>query len=259
MVYLIKQLSAVFVLVTVVGCSTLGYPDKGHGGMAESLQDISLDDYQFSPIMPDEPLGPEHGLRFDWQLAKLQLNALIAEGARWCFPAAVVQALEKQNRIARELEGGLIVDAANDLVIQRRRLNDLEQQLDYVLTQISCSPPNDINSLRSNLETVSDIYELFNIDNQFEVNSAVITPAYMGNLAEAAFILRGQPNLSLLITGHSDITEDPLANNNLANDRAEQVERYLNIFGITKARITKESVDSTLSLYEGTPEAAHFM
>ncbi|AUI85994.1 hypothetical protein BS333_06125 [Vibrio azureus] len=255
MVYTFRQLSVMFFVLTIMGCSSLGYPDKGHGGMAESFQDISMDEYQFSPVMPDEPLGPEHGLRFDWQLAKLQLDALIAEGARWCFPAAVVQALEKQNRIARELEGGLIIDAANDLVIQRKRLNELEQQLDYVLSEISCTPPADITSLRSDLETVSNIYELLNIDNQFAVNSAEINPKYMGHLAEAAFILRGQPSLSLVITGHSDITGDPIHNNKLAQDRAEQVRRYLNIFGIAQARITTESVGDALPLFEGNSEA----
>ncbi|MDW2105587.1 OmpA family protein, partial [Vibrio sp. 1580] len=125
MVNLIRRSVVSGLVVGMFGCSSFDYPDHGQGGLAESYQDISIENYQFSPVMPDEPLGPEHGLRFDWQLTKLHLDALIQEGARWCFPAAVVQALEKQNRIARELEGGLLLDAANDLVIQRRRLNQL--------------------------------------------------------------------------------------------------------------------------------------
>ncbi|MFA0520051.1 OmpA family protein, partial [Vibrio sp. 10N.222.55.E8] len=90
----------------------------------------------------------EHGLRFDWQLTKLHLDALIQEGARWCFPAAVVQAIEKQNRIARELQGGLLLDAANDLIIQRKRLNQLEVKLDFVTAQARCEPPKNETQFR---------------------------------------------------------------------------------------------------------------
>ncbi|MCX2789479.1 OmpA family protein [Vibrio sp. Sgm 5] len=255
MVNLIRQSVMSGLVVGVVGCSAFSYPDHGQGGMVESYQDISIENYQFSPVMPDEPLGPEHGLRFDWQLTKLHLDALIDEGARWCFPAAVVQALEKQNRIARELEGGLLLDAANDIVIQRRRLSQLEQQLDYVLSQTTCSPPQDIEALRSDLNIVADVYDLLNIDNQFAVDSAEINPKYMGHLAEAAYILREHPSLSLVVTGHADVTGEPEYNQKLAQERAEQVKRYLNVFGITSDRVQTKSVGEQLPLYEGQTPA----
>ncbi|PIB17363.1 OmpA family protein [Vibrio rotiferianus] len=238
-------------LVGIVGCSSLGYPEHGNGGLAESYQDISIENYQFSPVMPDEPLGPEHGLRFDWQLSKLHLDALIQEGARWCFPAAVVQALEKQNRIARELEGGLLLDAANDLVIQRRRLNQLEKQLDYVLTQTKCTPPQDIDALRQDLDVVASIYQLLNIDNQFAIDSAEINPKYMGHLAEAAYLLRDHNDLTLVVTGHADASGDSDYNQKLAKDRAEQVKRYLTVFGISPDRVETKSLGEELPLYEG--------
>ncbi|ELB2768732.1 OmpA family protein [Vibrio alginolyticus] len=255
MVNLLRRYAVSGLVVGMFGCSSFDYPEHGKGGLAESYQDISIENYQFSPVMPDEPLGPEHGLRFDWQLTKLHLDALIQEGARWCFPAAVVQALEKQNRIARELEGGLLLDAANDLVIQRRRLNQLEQQLDYVLSQTTCTPPDDIEALRSDLNIVSDIYALLNTDNQFAVDSAEINPKYMGHLAEAAYILRDHPNLSLVVTGHADATGTPDYNQKLAQARAEQVKRYLTVFGITSERVTTKSVGDNLPLYEGETSA----
>ncbi|MCQ9064399.1 OmpA family protein [Vibrio diabolicus] len=255
MVNLIRRYVVSGLVVGMFGCSSFDYPDHGKGGLAENYQDISIENYQFSPVMPDEPLGPEHGLRFDWQLTKLHLDALIQEGARWCFPAAVVQALEKQNRIARELEGGLLLDAANDLVIQRRRLNQLEQQLDYVLSQTTCTPPDDIEALRSDLNVVAEIYALLNIDNQFAVDSAEINPKYMGHLAEAAYILRDHPNLTLVVTGHADVTGSPDYNQKLAQARAEQVKRYLTVFGITSERVTTKSVGDSLPLYEGEKPA----
>ncbi|MDV5059964.1 OmpA family protein [Vibrio diabolicus] len=255
MANLIRRYVVSGLVVGMFGCSSFDYPDHGKGGLAENYQDISIENYQFSPVMPDEPLGPEHGLRFDWQLTKLHLDALIQEGARWCFPAAVVQALEKQNRIARELEGGLLLDAANDLVIQRRRLNQLEQQLDYVLSQTTCTPPDDIEALRSDLNVVAEIYALLNIDNQFAVGSAEINPKYMGHLAEAAYILRDHPNLTLVVTGHADVTGSPDYNQKLAQARAEQVKRYLTVFGITSERVTTKSVGDSLPLYEGETPA----
>ncbi|MDV5051439.1 OmpA family protein [Vibrio sp. T13N] len=255
MVNLIRRYVVSGLVVGMFGCSSFDYPDHGKGGLAENYQDISIENYQFSPVMPDEPLGPEHGLRFDWQLTKLHLDALIQEGARWCFPAAVVQALEKQSRIARELEGGLLLDAANDLVIQRRRLNQLEQQLDYVLSQTTCTPPDDIEALRSDLNVVAEIYALLNIDNQFAVDSAEINPKYMGHLAEAAYILRDHPNLTLVVTGHADVTGAPDYNQKLAQVRAEQVKRYLTVFGITSERVTTKSVGDSLPLYEGETPA----
>lgn len=255
MVNLIRRYVVSGLVVGMFGCSSFDYPDHGKGGLAENYQDISIENYQFSPVMPDEPLGPEHGLRFDWQLTKLHLDALIQEGARWCFPAAVVQALEKQNRIARELEGGLLLDAANDLVIQRRRLNQLEQQLDYVLNQTTCTPPDDIEALRNDLNVVAEIYALLNIDNQFAVDSAEINPKYMGHLAEAAYILRDHPNLTLVVTGHADVTGSPDYNQKLAQARAEQVKRYLTVFGITSERVSTKSVGDSLPLYEGETPA----
>ncbi|WP_043991445.1 OmpA family protein [Vibrio sp. AND4] len=251
MVRSFRQCVIVTLAVVIFGCSTFNYPEHGQGGMAESYQDISIENYQFSPVMPDEPLGPEHGLRFDWQLTKLHLDALIQEGARWCFPAAVVQALQKQNRIARELEGGLMLDAANDIVIQRRRLNLLEQQLDYVLSQTTCKPPQDIEAFRNDLSIVANIYDLLNVDNQFAIDSAEINPKYMGHLAEAAYILRDHPYLSLVVTGHADATGTPEYNSQLAQNRAEQVKRYLTVFGITSDRVQTKSVGESLPLYEG--------
>ncbi len=71
MVNLIRRSVVSGLVVGMFGCSSFDYPDHGQGGLAESYQDISIENYQFSPVMPDEPLGPEHGLRFDWQLTKL--------------------------------------------------------------------------------------------------------------------------------------------------------------------------------------------
>ncbi|MFA0014853.1 OmpA family protein [Vibrio lentus] len=245
----LKNYIALSLSVLVLGCTS--YPEQGSGGLAESYDSLNYQNSDFSPVMPDEPLGPEHGLRFDWQLAKLHLDALIQEGARWCFPAAVVQAIQKQNRIARELQGGLLLDAANDLVIQRKRLNELEVQLDYVTSQARCEPPKNENQFRMQLSVIQQLYELLNVDNQFAQNSTEVNPKYMGKLAEASYILKENKSLDLIVTGHADATGSEEYNDKLALGRAKQVERYLTIFGLSPQRIKAVSVGETVPLFEG--------
>ncbi|MBB1463913.1 OmpA family protein [Vibrio sp. SG41-7] len=247
---ILKNYIALSLSASVLGGCT-SYPEQGTGGLAESYDSINYQNADFSPVMPDEPLGPEHGLRFDWQLAKLHLDALIQEGARWCFPAAVVQAIEKQNRIARELQGGLLLDAANDLVIQRKRLNELEVQLDYVTSQARCEPPKNENQFRMQLSVIEQLYDLLNVDNQFAENSTEVNPKYMGRLAEATTLLKEHKSLDLVVTGHADATGTEEYNDKLALGRAKQVERYLTIFGLGAQRIKAVSVGETVPLFEG--------
>jgi len=244
---IIKHIALAASIASVVGCSS--YPEHGRGGLGEDYIQSN-----FSPVMPDEPLGPEHGLRFDWQLTKLHLDSLVREGARWCFPAAVVQALEKQKRIAREIEGGLLLDAANDIVIQRKRLNELELQLDYVTSQAKCVPPMDETAFQQRLAKIDKLYNLLNVDNQFAFNSTEVNPKYMGNLARAAAMLNDHQSLSLKVTGHADSAGDVEYNQTLAMGRAKQVKRYLIIFGLAPSRVETLSVGDTLPLYEGDSE-----
>lgn len=232
----------------LVACSS--YPENGSGGLAENH--FSSD---FSPVLPDEPLGPEHGLRFDWQIAKLHLDMLVQEGAKWCFPAAVVQNQERQNRIARELEGDLLLDAANDLIIQRKSLNKLEQQLTYVTNQADCIPPENQENQEQELTTINTLFTLLNVDNQFAHNSSEINPKYMGNLAQAANILVNNNQLNLSVTGHADASGSVQHNEKLALDRANQVKRYLSIFGLNPSRIEASSLGSTTPLFQGDTAA----
>ncbi|BCN24118.1 membrane protein [Vibrio alfacsensis] len=230
-----------------MGC--VSYPEQGQGGLGEYT---TMAD--FSPILPDEPLGPEHGLRFDWQLARLQLDSLIREGAEWCFPAAVIQAKTKENRIARELEGNLLLDAANDLVILRKNLSQLEHQLDYVTREARCEPPNQ-QTIGAEIAIIEQLVSLLNVDNQFAIDSTEINPKYMGNLAEAANLLKQHRQLNLNVTGHADATGDAEYNQQLAMGRAKQVERYLTIFGLMPSRIHTHSVGESLPLFEGNSSA----
>ncbi|GAD89353.1 hypothetical protein VHA01S_019_00300 [Vibrio halioticoli NBRC 102217] len=237
-------------LATLILTGCTSYPDDGAGGMGEYT---AMSD--FSPVFPEEPLGPEHGLRFDFHLAKLQLDSLINQGAQWCFPAAVIQAETKEKRIARELEGNLLLDAANDIVILRKNLNKLELQLDYVTGETQCVPPSQNSAFQSDKVIITKLVDLLNIDNQFAVGSTEINPKYMGHLAQAASILKQHRHLKLSVTGHADMSGSAEYNEKLAMGRAKQVERYLIIFGLETARIQTLSVGETLPLTEGDTPA----
>ncbi|KEY91752.1 peptidoglycan-associated lipoprotein [Candidatus Photodesmus blepharus] len=245
------HVALIVLILTCFGCANFT-KNIGTGELVKNYISAT-----FSPVMPHEPLGPEHGLRFDWQITKLHLDSLVQEGAKWCFPAAVTQAIEKQNRIARELEAGLLLDAANDLLIQRKRLNELDIQMNYVTSEIRCTPPPNQSEFHQHLEIIDQLFHMLNIDNQFAHNSIEINPKYIGQLAQAVNLLRIHKNLELSITGHSDSTGDEKNNHKLAMARANQVKRYLIIFGLEPLRITTKSVGETLPLFEGDSPGVH--
>jgi len=253
------------VLTSVLaGCSS--WPDHGHGGMAEHYP------ADFIPVVPNQPIGPEHGLRFDYELSKHQLNLLILEGARYCFPATVVQAENNQIRIAREMQGDLRYDAANDLIIQRALLARLENQLDYVKKGGACKPPGsdsqtmaaavieepakvEASAAPSTPEDITHViqalYDLLNADNQFATDSAEINPKYMQRLARAVVILKEHPYLHLLIVGHTDVVGHNDYNQDLSLNRANQVSRYFQIYGIDPSRLSVDGVADTDPLFAG--------
>ncbi len=113
------------------------WPPGGSGGMAE----------RFRPdrprctgcLRPPDPTWRE--LDTQRQLAAGQLERLVLRGAEWCLPGHVAAARDLQVRIVRELYGGLPMDAADDLIIARAGLAELERRLDYVQGAGACTSP----------------------------------------------------------------------------------------------------------------------
>ncbi len=202
------------------------------------------------PVMPEQPLGPEHGLRFELELVQRHLDILVLEGAELCFPATVVQAKQRQDRIVRELHGELDFDAANDLIVQRNLLTRLERQLDYVRKQLVCNIPATIVQQTPG-EIGKHIFNLLNSDNQFAFDSADLNPKYVIRLAEAAQLLNKMPGYHLRITGHADALGEKKHNQKLSLDRARKVGRYLQILGLPAERLQFDAVASDDPLFEG--------
>ncbi len=232
-------------------------PDFGQGGLAERSPN------NYRTVNANEPLGPEHGLRFELELVSRHLDILILEGAELCFPATVVQAKHREIRITRQLDGNLDYAAASDLLIQRQLLMRLEHQLDYVKQQAVCEIPlaNTHNQFdghgnhddhQRTEDLFSHLSDLLNADNQFAHDSAEINPKYIARLAQAAQILIKNKDITLQVTGYADDTGNNEYNQRLSKQRAQKVARYLKLLGINASRLSINAVGETQAPYEGT-------
>jgi outer membrane protein OmpA-like peptidoglycan-associated protein len=225
--------------LSVSACVT--WPVLGTGGAEHIASTINTDNSRQSITL-------EQGLFFELELVRRHLDIMILEGAQYCFPATVVQARQRQNRITRELNGDLDLDAANDLIIQRALLIRLEQQLDYATDEKACTPPSD-NDLLVIEKDIQQITQLLNSGQQFEDQSDVLTQHYTGQLAEASFLLRDFNDLSILITGHIDTVLDK-EQQSLSLARTKMIQRYLQVFGINPQNIHVKTIDNDDPLFE---------
>ncbi len=235
-----KKLTIAFIVASNLSLSAcVTWPTLGSGGAAEQSINNRAN-------LSTAEMTPEKGLLFEFELAKQHLDVMVLEGAEYCFPATVVQARHRQNRIIRELHGGLELDAANDLIIQRKLLSRLEQQLDYVAQHKVCTPPAD-DSLWQTKQDIEKISHLFNSGQQFETNSNVLTDSYTGQLAQASFLLRDLAGFEVHITGHAADSNQPTS---LSLERAKMIQRYLQIFGLAPSLITIAAVDNQSPLFQ---------
>lgn len=243
------------VLLGIVVVSTSACSNKapqGHGGLAE--HDLSN--------APSHPMGLENALYFEQQLSSRHLDDLLLAGAQICFPASVKTAQIRQTRIAREIQGGLDADAANDLIIQRDQLARLERRLNYVQLQGSCLTSGDKSNPQVNnqspelsnelsAEKLQTMNALLNNNNQFVSASTELNPRYIGHLAEVAGMLSAYTNYQLKIIGHADTKGSDAANLELSLQRARQVERYLQIFGLNPSNIIVQGQGEQSPLFKG--------
>jgi len=234
--------TALMIIISLTLSACVSWPILGSGGAAENSATANKMDN------PSTSITPEQGLFFELELAQRHLDVMVLEGAEYCFPATVVQARTRENRIIRELHGGLELDAANDLIIQRKLLLRLEQQLDYVTREHTCTPPSD-DSLWLSEKSIEKITHLLNSGQQFEDKSDVLTQKYMSQLAEASFLLRDQDSFDIYLTGHLETIGDK-EQQALSLARTQMVQRYLNVFGIKSEHIHLKSIDSDNPLFE---------
>lgn len=124
--------------VIALSCACARWPPAGSGGMAELRPPAGR-----ACGLCLAPTAPQREqLDIELQLVRGHLDTLVLRGAELCLPGQVAGARERQTRIARALAGGLPLDAANDLIVQRERLAELERRLDYIQGNGACMAPN---------------------------------------------------------------------------------------------------------------------
>ena len=111
-----------FVLISA--CSS--WPDSGQGGAAEYRPPSHA-----MVAVPNE-------LKMQYDLARLRWQTLGLLGGKNCMPARLLLIRDDLIRVVRELSGGLIDDAKNDLIILSRELNRIEKRLDYLRSKTDC-------------------------------------------------------------------------------------------------------------------------
>lgn len=268
--------SIIVAILLLNGCSA--FPEYGKGGMAEHHIEL------LDPFYADEPLGKEHGLRFEFELVRQQLAVLVLEGADLCFPATVMEAKNFESRIAREIYGDMLFDATNDVIVLRHLLHRLERQLDYALQYETCQLPQIVKDnvdveiettidtnlhadttmeteviqhriidvpVRNQEDDLAQILLLLNADNQFATSSSEVNLKYVARLAQAAQIIQYYPQLQLQVIGYTDEIGNKEQNIALGQARAEGVARYLEAFGITIDRIDVSTHGEASPLFPG--------
>ena len=235
-------------MTVLSGCTT--WTEFGQGGAAEDLPDSAHMDQDSASFLTN------HELRQDIDYSRQYLDILILRGAQRCFPASVYTASLRENRVARELAGGLIEDAETSLLNLRLDLQHLEQKLDAVTNADSCwaqgaeapsaealkSGENTPTSMTADTSPLAEIdtarlHALLNSDNQFAYGSYQINPKYEQNLVTACVPLKREPNVSLSITGHADASGSSDHNTALSSRRAMAVMNFLASCGIGAERI----------------------
>jgi outer membrane protein OmpA-like peptidoglycan-associated protein len=250
-------------LLTLSACTS--WPPPGRGGFAEVGPDT------FLPVEADHPLDATHGLRFDFLLARLHLKDLVVNGARNCFPASVEINTRRENRIARQLAGGLLRDAQNDIIEQRQALALLQRQLDDLRDSGACKPsvgqgavdrlasdgaPSAQRDSSDDLPVLHEqalerIRDLLNSDNQFAFASSEVNPKYAGRLVEAAALMRELGDYHLEITGHTDELGSAATNHSLAEARARSVQQVLLQQGVPPYRLSMRVAGASQPLFAG--------
>jgi len=234
--------------ISVSGCTT--WSEYGQGGAAEDFYNTP------SNIEYGAAYQVSHELRQDLNYLRQHLDVLVLRGAQRCFPASVYTASLAENRVAREIAGGLSDDAGVSLLNLRIDLQNLEKKVDAVNNADSCWAQNSSSQVA---ETDQDddklmvdpiaktptkaeldlghLYALLNSDNQFASGSYLINPKYRENLAMACTALVQEPAIGLRVTGHADASGNSRTNIALSSRRTSEVVSFLTSCGIAAGRI----------------------
>lgn len=252
-----KNLSISILAAAISGCSS--WPDHGHGGDA---QVDTSHDYYIDQV--DMHMGHVHESKGDletqWSLHSLKLDSLVLRGAQECLPARVREVSMMARRSRRELDGYLLEDARNSIIIYQRELDELERRLIYIKRHTECGHSVQLAQTQStnhsaslNKQQVASNRKLFllnllNDDYSFDVDSDALTRHYREKLVIAGHYLAKDTSIRLTISGHTDSDGDFRYNQALSLKRARQVQQVLVEAGVDEERLVLQSFGEQLPI-----------
>lgn len=248
-----NKISISILAAAISGCSS--WPDHGHGGDA---QVDSSHEYYIDQV--DRHMGHVHESKGDletqWSIASLKLDSLVLRGGQECLPARVREVSMMARRSRRELDGNLLEDARNTVIIYQRELDELENRLIYVKRHTECgssvvtasSGRMELNEQQKYANRKHFLLNLLNDEYSFDVDSDLLTHHYRDKLVIAAHYLAKDESIRLHINGHTDSDGDYQYNQGLALKRALQVEQVLLAEGIDSQRLVVRSFGEQLPI-----------
>ena len=245
------------------GCSS--WPEHGLGGDAQvdTSHVYYLD--QVNALVGESP-ETKGALETQWSLHNLKLDTLVLRGAQYCLPARVREVALMSQRTRRELDGNLLEDARNSLIVFQKETDELERRLIYVKRHTECSLQvvseqqdfSHYHELRQRYYQLR-LKTLLNDPLGFAFDSDVVARHYREKLTLAARYLKQSPELYLIINGHADAIGKYDYNQDLSLRRAKAVQRILNDAGIDADRMRIRAFGEQLPIDTNTTPDGRYM
>lgn len=228
-------------VISLTGCSS--WPDAGVGGDAQvDTSHVYYIDQVDSLI--GQRLDSKGALETQWSIQNLKLDTLVLRGAQNCLPARVRETAFMSQRTRRELDGNLLEDARNTLIIFQKEVDELERRLIYVKRHTHCpvqiaahaQDASNHHSLRTKYLKLK-LKNLLNDAMGFSFDSDEVSVHYKEKLTVAARYLNQDETLRLIINGHTDARGDFDYNQDLSQRRANKVKDVLVAAGVDAQRM----------------------
>lgn len=253
---MITQLKPAFLIsalsTAIVGCTS--WPDQGQGG---DSQVDSSHAYYIEQVNSDigDVNETKGGLETQWSIHSLKLDTLVLRGGQECLPARVREVSMMAQRARRELDGNLLSDAHNSIIVFHRELDELERRLIYVKRHTECGQHSysglalaELNSQQQYSNRKLFLLTLLNDEYSFDIDSDQLTRHYQEKLNIAGHYLNQDVSIRLYINGHTDAEGDYGYNQELALKRAKQVKQVLTSSGVDGERLVLRSFGEQLPI-----------
>ncbi len=228
--------SLILFLILISGCSS--WPEEGQGGWAEKYHP----EYEEENKINEEYI---YYVKNEYEHLEIKISLLKSRGVEDCMPAQIYEANLLLNRIEREISATMYYEAKLDLIILYHEIKKIENHFNKIIQQTDCGMLENQKEMKSDIIN-KKIENLLNNNNQFAFNNVKITPKYKTNISLAADLLKTNHETKLILIGHADNLGYELSNYELAYKRAENVKKWLILYGVREQQIitsTKSNLD----------------